>query len=115
MKHYISNLRKVSKETLPKHKHSESQTEWEPLENQIQRWWVNLPTIMKNRRFQIVEIAGQCRGRFRDKPALRDVAASLRILGWAEARDWSKPARNRRYWVSGFTKGNPPIFGVVQK
>ena len=81
--------------------------QWEPLDVQIKRWWVNLPPVMQQRPFQIVEIAAQCKGRYRDKPALREVAAALRALGWTERRDWSKCTRNRRYWVSSsFTK--PP-------
>lgn len=99
MKHYISNLRKVSQETLPKPEHSGNQAEWEPLEVQIKRWWVNLPPIMQQRPYQITEIAAQCRGRYRDKSALREVASALRVIGWSERRDWSKNGRNRRLWT----------------
>lgn len=101
MKHYISHLRKVSQETLPTpgHKHAEGQADWEPLEVQIKRWWVNLPPVMQERPFQIIEIAAQCRGCYRDKPALRSVAAALRVLGWSELRDWSNAGRNRRFWL----------------
>jgi len=99
MKHYISHLRKVSQETLPKANHSKSRAEWEPLEVQIKRWWVNLPLITQRRPFQLVEIAVQCKGRYRDKPALREVALALRALGWSERRDWSVAGRNRRLWI----------------
>lgn len=73
--------------------------QWEPLEIQIKRWWANLPPIMQQRSFQIVEIAAQCKGRYRDKPALREVASALRALSWTENRDWSSQGRNRRYWI----------------
>lgn len=98
MKHYISHLRKVSQETLPKPKRSQNLAELEPLESQIRRWWINLPPIMQLRLFQIVEIAAQCKGRYRDKPALREVAVVLRALGWTENRNWSVAGRNRRQW-----------------
>lgn len=100
MKHYISNLRKVSQETLPKPKHSGNQAEWEPLDVQIKRWWTNLSPVMQQRPYQITEIAAQCRGRYRDKPAVREVAVALRVLGWCESRDWSSKGRNRRFWIS---------------
>lgn len=98
MKHYISNLRKVCQAALPVPKQSENRAEWEPLEVQIKRWWANLPPIMQQRPYQITEIAAQCRGRYRDKPALREVAVALRVLGWTERRDWSVAGRNRRFW-----------------
>ena len=104
MKHYISNLRKVSQETLPKPKQSENRAEWEPLEVQIKRWWANLPPVMQQRPYQITEIAAQCRGRYRDKPAVREVAVALRVLGWSERRDWSVSGRNRRLWIPASTE-----------
>jgi len=101
MKHYIAHLRKVSAATTPtpKHMRSEGQTDCEPLEVQITRWWANLPPIIQQRPFQIAEVAAQCKGRYRDKPALREVAAALRALGWSERRDWSLMGRNRRLWI----------------
>ena len=100
MRNYIAQLCKVSEEILPKPKHkgSENRADWEPIETQIRRWWINLPPIMQQRRFQIVEIAAQCKGRFHKKPALREVATTLRALGWVETRDWSSQGRNKRFW-----------------
>jgi hypothetical protein len=71
----------------------------EPLDKQIQRWWINLPPVMQNRKFQIIEIANQCNGRFKERPALRNVAAALRALDWREYRDWTTTGRNRRFWI----------------
>lgn len=71
----------------------------EPLESQIKRWWSNLPPCLKQRRFQIGEIAKNCDGRFKKNPALRDVAAALRALEWKECRDWTSAGRNRRFWI----------------
>lgn len=101
MKHYIEHLRKITTETLPmpKHTSSKNRSDRESLETQIKRWWASLPPILQQRRFQIVEIANQCRGRFRDKPALREVANALRSAGWQETRDWTNRGRNQRLWI----------------
>ena len=101
MKSYIANLKAqtalqqeavgTKARPLPK--------AWEPFESQISRWWANLPEAMRNRPFQITEIAAACHGRFRERPALRDVAAALRTLGWTTARDWRTVSGNRRIWL----------------
>jgi hypothetical protein len=100
MRHYIQNLRKVSEQCLAEQRLDKRirLTCEEPLEAQIHRWWVNLPPTMQQRRFQIFEIAAHCRGTFRDRPALRQVAAALRNIGWQEVRDWSNQGRNHRFW-----------------
>jgi len=71
---------------------------FEPLEDQIRRWWANVAEAERSRRFHIAEIAAHCRGKYQTRPALRDVAAALRCLGWTQTRKWSKAVRNRRYW-----------------
>jgi hypothetical protein len=70
----------------------------DPLEDQIKRWWANVPEADRNRRFHITEIAAHCRGRYQAKPALREVAEALRSLRWTQMRDWRKASRNKRYW-----------------
>jgi hypothetical protein len=45
---------------------------------------------MGNRPFQITENSTACNGRFREWPALRDVAAALRTTSWTPTRYWSK-------------------------
>ena len=75
--------------------------QWEPLEIQIQRWWQSLPTTLKSRRYQITEIAGLCKGRYRDRPAQREIAKALRNCSWTESRDWSVAGRNKRTWGAG--------------
>ena len=102
MKNYLASLRQESARQITasqfKQKRDAS-TGWEPLETQIQRWWSNLPDALKARQFQLVEIAGLCKGRYQDRPALRCVAQALRSLGWREARCWKQSGRNRRYWI----------------
>ena len=102
MRNYIQNLRKVSEEQRAELELRSSQpsVEWEPLEVQINSWWSSLPPVLQLRNYQITEIAAQCKGRYRAKPALRQVATSLRALGWTQKRDWSAVGRNRRYWTN---------------
>jgi len=43
---------------------------FEPLETQITRSWSNHPQLSRDRAFLISEIAGACRGRFRERPRI---------------------------------------------
>lgn len=100
---YLKDLKAAADEQLVKARQSQSLKmvpAWQPLEDQIKRWWVNVPPSLRNRRFQLAEIAGHCRGRAGGKPANRDVAAALRALGWQDSRDWTRAGRNRRLWSS---------------
>lgn len=102
MKSYIDRLNKLAILAVSKHTQGRAGTVravFEPLETQIRRWWVNLPQASKQRGFHISEIAGVCRGRFKERPALRDVAAALRTMGWTQQRDWRKAGNNRRVWI----------------
>lgn len=102
MKTYIQNLNKMTKMVISKKIQGRAGTiraVFEPLETQITRWWANLPQSSRERAFLISEIAGACRGRFRERPALRDVAAALRTMGWTQQRDWRKAGNNRRVWI----------------
>ena len=101
MRHYIRNLRQVSDQLIDERKRQKrcDHLASESLEIQIQRWWVNLPPVMQQRRFQILEVAAQCKGLYRDRPALREIANALRALGWVETRDWTTLGRNRRLWI----------------
>ena len=101
MKSYIANLKaqaSLQQETAST-KANPPPKAWEPLESQISRWWANLPEAMRNRSFQITEIAAACHGRFRDRPALREVAATLRTLGWRQSRPWSVQMNGKRIWL----------------
>jgi hypothetical protein len=71
----------------------------EPLETQILRWWMNLPDEVRNRSFQIAEIVGACSGKFKARPATREVAAALRALGWSQRRYWNA-GQGRRLWTN---------------
>ena len=102
MKSYIQNLNKMTILAVSKNAQGRAGAvgaAFEPLETQIGRWWANLPQSSRERAFLISEIAGVCRGRFRERPALRDVAAALRTMGWTQQRDWRKAGNNRRVWI----------------
>lgn len=102
VKSYIEHLNKLTEVAVSKSargRSAKTKTVYEPLEIQIARWWANLPEAMKDRSFQITEIAGVCGGKSLERPALRNVAAALRALGWKEYRDWTTTGRNRRFWI----------------
>ena len=101
MQDYIQKLREISEKSLAECKRVQCSNypKWEPLEIQIKKWWANLPPALRERRFQITEIAAQCKGKYQDKPALRQVAAVLRTYGWREVRVWKIQGRNCRLWI----------------
>jgi hypothetical protein len=99
MKCYLDNLRKLSEHALKTK--SEARTVnyvSEPLESQINKWWSNIPEASRQRAFNISEIAAICKSYSTNKPALRNVAAALRNLGWQQKREWVKQGPNRRLW-----------------
>lgn len=102
LRSYIDNLKAIAAakalEAKRQRNSNEIKRQREPLYKQIINWWENLPVKLRNRHYQINEIAAQCHGKYRDRPALRDVAAILRSLGWTEYRDWTNDGRNRRMW-----------------
>jgi hypothetical protein len=103
MKSYIDHLNKLAILSTSKHSRERpgsAKSVFEPLETQITRWWTNLPQASRERAFLISEIAGVCRGRFKERPALRDLAAALRTMGWTQQRDWRKAGNNRRVWMN---------------
>lgn len=99
MKSYIANLKaQASLQQEFDRIKAQQPKAWEPLESQISRWWINLPNCMKTRPFHISEIAAMCFGKYRDRPALREIGATLRTLGWQEIRIWSKDGPSKRLW-----------------
>jgi len=109
MKTYIQTLNKITEVMLSSYigeRQGKDKTSFEPLETQIKRWWANIPLSSKDRAFQISEIAGFCRGQYKERPALRDVAAALRSLGWVQKREWVKHGRSRRVWLKDKDKNN---------
>lgn len=73
-------------------------TAYQPLPDQIALWWHSLPPALRNREFQIKEIAAQLRGKYRSKPAERDLGNALRLLSWSCRRDYRGSATGHRLW-----------------
>lgn len=104
MKAYIESLKEliaIGGQSKPNTQTEQQRVVVEPLETQIRRWWSNLPPALQDRSFHILEIAGVCSGRYKPRPALREIAAALRAMGWTEQRDWTKGGGNRRTWRAG--------------
>jgi hypothetical protein len=66
---------------------------------EIREWFESMPPASRQRRFTLEEICIRLRGLYRDRPALRVIAAAMRRLGWTEGRDWTNAGRNRRFWL----------------
>lgn len=71
---------------------------YEPLPNQICEWWHALPPTLRNREFQLEEISPRLHGRYRHRPAARDVGNALRKLHWSYRRDYRGTATGHRLW-----------------
>jgi hypothetical protein len=101
MKSYISQL-KMKADACQRNTSSKTSFEQirksEPVKAQIKRWRFNLPAGSHYRQFSIIEVASTCNGKFRDKPALREIAFSLRALRWTQVREWKNLSNNRRMW-----------------
>lgn len=71
---------------------------YQPLPEQIVNWWQDVPPALRHREFQIKEIAAQLRGKYRSKPAERDLGNALRKLSWSYRRDYKGTATGHRLW-----------------
>ncbi|BAN34904.1 hypothetical protein SCD_n01068 [Sulfuricella denitrificans skB26] len=72
---------------------------WEPLVDQIARWFNAQPVALKNRRYHLNEICTNLHGRYQDTPHRGSVALALRQLGWQQRRDYTSRKGGVRYWV----------------
>jgi hypothetical protein len=69
-----------------------------PLEQQIASILADTPPIARHRPWSVSEILPRLTGRYRERPATRDVAKALTALGWRQQRCWRKQGANRRFW-----------------
>jgi hypothetical protein len=65
----------------------------------IQIWWNSMPPSVRQHPWSLEVIAAAAFSGQTRRPAMRHVAAALRILGFKDRRDWSNAGRNRRLWV----------------
>ena len=65
----------------------------------IRNWYNAIPPASRQRRYTTEELLTQFAGRYRDRPAIRMIAAALRANGFTSKRDWTVAGRNQRYWL----------------
>lgn len=65
----------------------------------VANWYAVIPPAARQRRYRSDELLLIFAGRYRDRPALRMIAAALRANGFTSHRDWSRDGRNSRYWL----------------
>lgn len=94
---YLSELRNAASSGT-------SAKRYTPLVQQLATMLATLPPVLVNRPWSIEELLPRLEGRYRQRPASREVAKALKTLGWTQRRCWKKSGLNRRFW-------HPPIAG----
>ncbi len=89
---YLDILQKAAQES------SEPGADYTPLTDQIQTLMSSLSSIQLNRPWSIDELLPRLQGRYQKRPATREIAKALTLLGWQQKRCWKKSGLNRRYW-----------------
>ncbi len=75
---------------------SRTETDYKVL---IHDWYHAMPPAHRQRRYTSDELLKLFAGRYRDRPAVRMIAAALRANGFTSHRDWSNGGCNQRYWL----------------
>lgn len=70
-----------------------------PLGQQIEALLATFPPMLLNRPWSIEELLPRLQGKYRQRPATREVAKALTQLNWRRIRCWNKTGMNRRYWI----------------
>jgi hypothetical protein len=70
------------------------------LEEKIVLWIKSLTQVQLERPYTTLEVIrlASLKGKYRDCPALQEVAQILRKHGFEHKRNWTKASRNQRYW-----------------
>jgi len=89
---YLDILQKAAKQP------SEPTAGCTSLTDQIQALMSPLSSMQLNRPWSIDELLPRLKGRYQQRPATREVAKALRVLGWQQKRCWKKSGLNRRFW-----------------
>ncbi len=76
------------------------------LDSQIKAWILKLTPDQLLRRYGVWEIIrlADLAGKYREKPALQQVAYALRANGFISKRSWTNASCNQRYWI--YKKGS---------
>lgn len=71
------------------------------LEEKIALWIATLTPAQLQRPYTTIEVIklASLTGKYRDHPALQEVAQLLRKHGFEHKRSWKNNSRNQRYWL----------------
>lgn len=66
----------------------------------VKAWSQSLTPDQLNKRYSTLEVIrlAKLTGRYRELPALQQVAHALRLNGFDHKRSWTNDSRNQRYW-----------------
>lgn len=86
----LSDLKKSSVSTLPTY----------TLEEKLVPWIESLTPAQLQRPYTTIEVIklALLTGKYRERPALQEVAQLLRKHGFEHKRSWTNASRNQRYW-----------------
>lgn len=86
----VSDLKKGSVSTLPTY----------TLEEKLVLWIQSLTPAQLKRSYTTIEVINLAllTGKYRERPALQEVAQLLRKHGFIHKRSWTNASRNQRYW-----------------
>lgn len=67
----------------------------------IRTWKDSMTPEQLKRRYSTLEVIrlAKLTGRYRELPALQQVAHALRLNGFEHKRSWTKASRNQRHWI----------------
>lgn len=66
----------------------------------VKAWRESLTPDQLNKRYSTLEVIrlAKLTGRYRELPALQQVAHAMRLNGFEHKRSWTNASRNQRYW-----------------
>lgn len=70
-----------------------------PLAAQLRSWWLRLTPDEQRGPFRLAAIAGELCGKYRDRPALRDLANTCRAEGWRRLERNYSDGHGYRRWA----------------
>ena len=70
------------------------------LYEEVKAWKESLTPDQLNKRYSTLEVIrlAKLTGRYRELPALQQVAHAMRLNGFEQKRSWTNASRNQRYW-----------------
>ncbi len=76
-------------------------TQPEALYEGVKAWRVSMTPDQLSRRYSSLEVIKLAKlvGKYRELPALQQLAQALRKNGFEHKRAWTNASRNQRYWI----------------